>query len=286
MKGIGIKAKVPYFTSLEGLYTAESAQHHFGRARPPAPSGPAFQDRQRGHRGDGQPPGCLYHRLAGAKPPAIEIDPVVCMRSTIFETINKLYGGWESSEIPADSLGADRQRKSSHRTAERSRCRMERKRSSSIRRTRLRRQKTATGGSDELERPRGAYQQRDAHRPQLEKSRGAAAAQRRPPPSRLRSQTLDAVPCASAGSRQVNSNDTLNKLVDSLRGQDAGDRRCRRWTSSSATSRKPAKTCPSSSWWTPFSARPSPRKRAIFTSSRMRTIRKCATASTASCAPS
>ena len=25
MKGIGIKAKVPYFTSLEGLYTAESA---------------------------------------------------------------------------------------------------------------------------------------------------------------------------------------------------------------------------------------------------------------------
>jgi hypothetical protein len=33
----------------------------------------------------------------------MRIDPVVCMRSTIFETINKLYGGWESAEIPKTS---------------------------------------------------------------------------------------------------------------------------------------------------------------------------------------
>src|SRR5262245_55382768 len=39
-----------------------------------------------------------------AKTTGYKIDPVVCMRSTIFETINKLYGGWESTEVPMQTL--------------------------------------------------------------------------------------------------------------------------------------------------------------------------------------
>ena len=39
------------------------------------------------------------------KTTGFRIDPVVCTRSTIFDTIHKLYGGWESSGIPMPSLG-------------------------------------------------------------------------------------------------------------------------------------------------------------------------------------
>src|SRR5436309_12678379 len=40
------------------------------------------------------------------KTTGFRIDPVVCMRTTIFETINKLYGGWESSEVPLQAFVA------------------------------------------------------------------------------------------------------------------------------------------------------------------------------------
>ena len=37
----------------------------------------------------------------------MKIDPVVCMRTTIFETINKLYGGYEASgPQPTNPLSA------------------------------------------------------------------------------------------------------------------------------------------------------------------------------------
>ena len=45
----------------------------------------------------------VYTIDALSKTTGFRIDPVVCMRSTIFETINKLYGGWEGSQIPSET---------------------------------------------------------------------------------------------------------------------------------------------------------------------------------------
>lgn len=45
----------------------------------------------------------IYTIDALSKTTGYRIDPVVCMRSTIFETINKLYGGWEGSQIPSET---------------------------------------------------------------------------------------------------------------------------------------------------------------------------------------
>ena len=45
MKGLGIKAKVPYFISLDGLYQPGVREHFVGRAGPAAPGRPALQDR-------------------------------------------------------------------------------------------------------------------------------------------------------------------------------------------------------------------------------------------------
>jgi len=101
MKGIGIKAKVPYFTSLEGLYTAESANIVSEELARRLQVVPLF-------RIDNVVTVAMVNPLdvytidALGKTTGHRIDPVVCMRSTIFETINKLYGGWESSGITMD----------------------------------------------------------------------------------------------------------------------------------------------------------------------------------------
>jgi hypothetical protein len=100
MKGIGIKAKVPYFTSLEGLYTAESANIVSEELARRLQVVPLFKI-------DNVATVAMVNPLdifiidTLVKTTGFRIDPVVCMRSTIFETINKLYGGWESSEMPA-----------------------------------------------------------------------------------------------------------------------------------------------------------------------------------------
>jgi type IV pilus assembly protein PilB len=100
MKGIGIKAKVPYFTSLEGLYTAESSNIISEELARRLQVVPLFKI-------DSVATVAMVNPLdvfiidTLSKTTGFRIDPVVCMRSTIFETINKLYGGWESSQIPA-----------------------------------------------------------------------------------------------------------------------------------------------------------------------------------------
>jgi type II secretory ATPase GspE/PulE/Tfp pilus assembly ATPase PilB-like protein len=103
MKGIGIKAKVPYFTSLEGLYTAESGNIISEELARRLQVVPLFKI-------DNVATVAMINPLdlfvidTLVKTTGFKIDPVVCMRTTVFETINKLYGGWESSEVPLQSL--------------------------------------------------------------------------------------------------------------------------------------------------------------------------------------
>jgi len=102
MKGIGIKAKVPYFTSLEGLFTAESSNLISEELSRRLQVVPLFKI-------DNVVTVAMVNPLdvytidALSKTTGYRIDPVVCMRSTIFETINKLYGGWEGSQIPSEA---------------------------------------------------------------------------------------------------------------------------------------------------------------------------------------
>jgi len=108
MKGIGIKAKVPYFTSLEGLYTAESGNIISEELARRLQVVPLFKI-------DNVATVAMVNPLdlfiidTLVKTTGFKIDPVVCMRTTIFETINKLYGGWESSEVPLQSLSSPAQ---------------------------------------------------------------------------------------------------------------------------------------------------------------------------------
>src|ERR1700687_1660455 len=99
MKGIGIKAKVPYFTSLEGLYTAESGNIISEELARRLQVVPLFKIDNVATVAMVNPRDVLIID-ALVKMTGFRIDPVVCMRTVIFETINKLYGGWESSEIP------------------------------------------------------------------------------------------------------------------------------------------------------------------------------------------
>src|SRR4051812_44405272 len=99
MKGIGIKAKVPYFTSLEGLFTPESANIISEELARRLQVVPLFKI-------DNVATVAMVNPLdvfvidSLVKTTSYKIDPVVCMRTTIFQTINKLYGGWESTQIP------------------------------------------------------------------------------------------------------------------------------------------------------------------------------------------
>src|SRR5262249_49081046 len=103
MKGIGIKAKVPYFTSLEGLYTAESANIISEELARRLQVVPLFKIENVATVAMVNPLD-LFVIDSLVKTSGFRIDPVVCMRTTIFETINKLYGGFESSEISLPSL--------------------------------------------------------------------------------------------------------------------------------------------------------------------------------------
>jgi type IV pilus assembly protein PilB len=103
MKGIGIKAKVPYFTSLEGLYTAESSNIISEELARRLQVVPLFKIDNVATVAMVNPLD-LYVIDSLVKTTGFRIDPVVCMRTTIFETINKLYGGFESSEIPLPAL--------------------------------------------------------------------------------------------------------------------------------------------------------------------------------------
>src|ERR1051326_2175832 len=103
MKGIGIKAKVPYFTSLDGLFTAEAANILSEELARRLQVVPLFKI-------DNVATVAMVNPLdvfiidTLVKTTGFRIDPVVCMRTTIFETINKLYGGWESSVVPLQTL--------------------------------------------------------------------------------------------------------------------------------------------------------------------------------------
>jgi type IV pilus assembly protein PilB len=105
MKGIGIKAKVPYFTTLEGLFTAESANIVSEELARRLQVVPLFKI-------DNVATVAMVNPLdvfvidTLVKSTGYKIDPVVCMRTTIFETINKLYGGWEGTELPTLSRSA------------------------------------------------------------------------------------------------------------------------------------------------------------------------------------
>lgn len=105
MKGIGIKARVPYFTNLEGLYTADSSNIISEELARRLQVVPLF-------RIDNVATVAMVNPLdlfvidSLVKTTGYRIDPVVCMRSTIFETINKLYGGFESSTTPLPELTA------------------------------------------------------------------------------------------------------------------------------------------------------------------------------------
>lgn len=99
MKGIGVKATVPYFTSLEGLYTAESANIISEELARRLQVAPLFKI-------DNVVTVAMVNPMdvftidTLVKTLGMKIDPVVCMRSTIFETINKLYGGYEGGAMP------------------------------------------------------------------------------------------------------------------------------------------------------------------------------------------
>lgn len=99
MKGIGIKAKVPYFTSLEGLYTPESADIISEELARRLQVVPLFKIENVVTVAMVNPLDVYIIDSLG-KTTGYRIDPVVCMRSTIFEAINRLYGGWESAEVP------------------------------------------------------------------------------------------------------------------------------------------------------------------------------------------
>jgi type II secretory ATPase GspE/PulE/Tfp pilus assembly ATPase PilB-like protein len=98
MKGIGIKAKVPYFTSLEGLYTSDSANIVSEELARRLQIVPLFKI-------DNVATVAMVNPMdvfiidSLVKTTGYKIDPVVCMRTTIFETIDKLYGGLESSPM-------------------------------------------------------------------------------------------------------------------------------------------------------------------------------------------
>jgi type IV pilus assembly protein PilB len=95
MKGIGVKATVPYFTSLEGLYTGESSNIISEELARRLQVVPLFKI-------DNVVTVAMVNPMdvfvidTLVKTLGMKIDPVVCMRSTIFETINRLYGGLEA----------------------------------------------------------------------------------------------------------------------------------------------------------------------------------------------
>src|SRR5437870_8535139 len=95
MKGIGVKARVPYFTSLEGLYTIESANIISEELARRLQVVPLFKI-------DNVVTVAMVNPMdvnvidTLRQTLGMKIDPVICMRSTIFETINKLYGGFEA----------------------------------------------------------------------------------------------------------------------------------------------------------------------------------------------
>ncbi len=99
MKGIGIKAKVPYFTNLDGLYTSDSSNIISEELARRLQVVPLFRIDNVATVAMINPLD-LYVIDSLVKTTGYKIDPVVCMRSTIFETINKLYGGLESSSEP------------------------------------------------------------------------------------------------------------------------------------------------------------------------------------------
>ena len=99
MKGIGIKAKVPYFTSLEGLYTPESANIISEELARRLQVVPLFRIDKTATMAMINPFD-IFVIDSLTKTTGFKIEPVVCMRTTIFETINKLYGGWEGQQIP------------------------------------------------------------------------------------------------------------------------------------------------------------------------------------------
>ena len=102
MKGIGVKATVPYFTSLEGLYTSDSGNIISEELARRLQVVPLFKI-------DNVVTVAMVNPMdvfiidTLVKTLGMKIDPVVCMRSTIFETINKLYGGFEASG-PVESM--------------------------------------------------------------------------------------------------------------------------------------------------------------------------------------
>ena len=100
MKGIGIKAKVPYFTSLEGLYTPDSANIISEELARRLQVVPLFRIDKTATMALVNPFD-IFVIDSLTKSTGYRIEPVVCMRTTIFETINKLYGGWEGQQIPA-----------------------------------------------------------------------------------------------------------------------------------------------------------------------------------------
>ncbi len=100
MKGIGIKAKVPYFTSLDGLYTAESSNIISEELARRLQVVPLFKIDNVATVAMVNPLDVFVLADTLSKTTGFRIDPVVCMRTTIFETINKMYGGFEGSEIP------------------------------------------------------------------------------------------------------------------------------------------------------------------------------------------
>src|SRR5262245_60003909 len=97
MKGIGVKAMVPYFTSLEGLYSGDSANIISEELARRLQVVPLFKIDNVVTVAMVNPTDYFtidtLTRTLGMK-----IDPVVCMRSTIFETINKLYGGLDAND--------------------------------------------------------------------------------------------------------------------------------------------------------------------------------------------
>ena len=101
MKGIGIKAKVPYFTSLEGLYTSDSSSIISEELARRLQVVPLF-------RIDNVATVAMVNPLdvftidSLVKTTGYRIDPVVCMRATIFEAISKLYGGLEGQGLSAN----------------------------------------------------------------------------------------------------------------------------------------------------------------------------------------
>src|SRR5260221_14359106 len=105
MMGIGIKTKFPLFTSHEVLYTAETGNIISEELARRLQVVPLFKI-------DNVATVAMVNPLdvfiidTLVKTTGFRIDPVVCMRTTIFETINKLYGGWESSEVPLQALPA------------------------------------------------------------------------------------------------------------------------------------------------------------------------------------